>query len=104
MPSAAYMEAQGVARGDGISMFMEQPTPGSGGRHRMTASYGTQPDFSLNPRQALARDVMDARSIYREQGLYTPEIRQSLQNVIQQNLNTYPGLFGRNAPTLNIPH
>lgn len=103
MPSAAYMEAHGVARGQGISMMMEQPSPGSGGRHRMTESYGAQPDLTLTPRQALAHAIMDARQIYMQQGLYR-DIRSSLQNVIQQNLNTHPNLFTKNAPVLNLPH
>lgn len=69
----------------------------------MTASYGSQPDFSLTPRQTLARDIRDVRGIYMRQGLYTPDIRQGLQQVIQQNLNTFPNLFMRNNPSLNLP-
>jgi len=103
MPPAAYMQAQGISRGEGIAMFMEQPNPGTGGRHRMTASYGTRPDLTLAPRDALAQSVWDVRQIYMNQGLYTPEIRQSLQQVIEQNLNSFPSLYQRNAPVLNLP-
>jgi len=69
----------------------------------MTQSYGASPDLSLTPRQALASDIMDARQIYMNQGLYTPGIRQSLQQVIQQNLNNFPSLYMQNAPVLNLP-
>ncbi|MCC3406812.1 MAG: hypothetical protein JGK17_14715 [Microcoleus sp. PH2017_10_PVI_O_A] len=44
---------------------MEQPHPGTGGRHRRTQSYGQkQPYFNLSPRQALACAVWDVRSIW----------------------------------------
>jgi len=103
MPPAAYVQAQGGSYGDAIAMNMEQPSPGTGGRHRMTESYGTQPDLSLTPRDALAQSVWDARGIYASQRLYTPNIRQSLQQVIRQNLNSSPNLYKRNAPVLNLP-
>ncbi|MFB2979753.1 hypothetical protein ACE1CM_26730 [Microseira sp. BLCC-F43] len=72
-------------RGIGIAMMMEHPVPGQGGRHRQTISYGQLPDISLLPRNALAREIKDARTIYRRQSLYTPEIRRSLQEVIRLN-------------------
>ena len=50
---------------------------------------------SLSPRQALAREVWDVRSIYRQQGLYTPDIRRSLQQVIKQNKLTWVGTFNK---------
>lgn len=84
----------GYSRGEGISMWMEQPTPGVGGRHRATASYGvSSPDMSLSPRQVLAREAMDARNIYRQEGLYTPAIRKNLQEVIEQNKQRWGPVF-----------
>jgi hypothetical protein len=74
-------------------MMMEHPLPGQGGRHRQTISYGQSPDLSLSPRQALAREIRDARSIYWRQGLYTPEIRRSLQDIIQFNKLAWQGIF-----------
>lgn len=44
---------------------------------------------------ALARDIMDARRIYMEDCLYTPEIRQSLLEVIRLNKELYPEIFTR---------
>lgn len=35
-------------------------------------------------RTALSRDIQDVRSIYQKQGLYSPEVRSALQEVIQQ--------------------
>ncbi|HJV31814.1 MAG TPA: hypothetical protein VJ558_06430 [Bacillales bacterium] len=81
-------------------MNMEHPHPGKGGRHRQTETYGMtgqglQDYLNLSPRDALARDIWDARRIYKEDGLYTPEIRGSLQEVIQMNKDMYPNLFNR---------
>lgn len=95
MPSAEYMKTQGVAKNDGVCMNMEQPSPGNGGRHRQTRSYGKGADLSETPREALARDVMDARRIYQEEGLYTPEIRKSLQEVVDMNKRLYPEIFNK---------
>jgi hypothetical protein len=67
------------------------------------SGWSSSPDFilwivsrlSLSPRQALAREVWDVRSIYRQQGLYTPDIRRSLQQVIKQNKLTWLGTFNK---------
>lgn len=99
MPSAKYTETNaGVTKNDGVSMNMEQPTPGIGGRHRQTNTYGLngqplQNYADLSPRDALASDIWDARTIYQNDGLYTPGIRESLQDVIQTNKNMYPSIF-----------
>jgi hypothetical protein len=93
MPADSLMKSNGVKQKDGISMNMEQPTPGTGGRHRRTRTYGRKTDLSEIPREALVRDIKDARKIYREDGIYTPEIRRSLQEVIQKNKELYPNLF-----------
>lgn len=99
IPSDAFMKGKGVpgyTRDKGIAIHMEQPHPGVGGRHRRTQSYGQrQTDLSLSPRQALAREVWDVRSIYRQDGLYTLEIRRSLQQVIQQNKSAWSGTFDK---------
>ena len=74
-------------------MNVEHPSPGKGGRHRRTRTYGRSPDLSETPREALARDIRDVRNIYQEDGLYNQEIRHSLQDVIQQNKQSFPNLF-----------
>lgn len=68
----------GYTREMGIAIMMEHPLPGKGGRHRQTISYGQSPNLSLLPRETLAREINDARVIYRLQELYTPQIRCSL--------------------------
>jgi len=101
IPSNAFMAAKviGYTRGMGIAMMMEHPLPGQGGRHRRTISYGQLPALNLSPRNALAREIRDARAIYRRQGLYTPEIRRSLQEVIRLNKLAWLDIFekGRNS-------
>jgi filamentous hemagglutinin len=95
IPSANHRAQHGVSKGDGIAINMEQPFPGSGGRHRATFTYGTQADLNLTPRQALGQGIWDARRIYQQDGLYGPGIRSSLQDVIRQNRAANPGLFDK---------
>jgi len=95
IPSANRMALEGVLEGDGIAISMEQPFPGFGGRHRATFTYGTQADIAMTPRDALGAGVWDTRRIYRAEGLYTPQIRSSLQELIQMNKMTYPSIFGK---------
>ncbi|WP_027409956.1 pre-toxin TG domain-containing protein [Anoxybacteroides tepidamans] len=101
MPSAKYIKTKaGIHKNDGVSMNMEHPHPGVGGRHRKTATYGMigqrlQEYLNLSPRAALAHDIWDARRIYKNDGLYTREIRQSLKDVIRMNKDMYPDLFNK---------
>jgi len=105
MSSDAYMSRNnidGYTRNDGISMNMEHPHPGVGGRHRQTATNGsnitqaqTEDYWNLIPRDALAHDIRDARRIYQEQGLYNENIRNSFLEVIKQNQTKDPGAFGK---------
>lgn len=93
IPSANRMAREGISRGDGISINMEQPVPGVGGRHRATFTYGTSADINMTPRDALAAGVWDARGIYMNDGLYTPQIRSSLQELILLNKTRHPTVF-----------
>ncbi|MGG1547115.1 T7SS effector LXG polymorphic toxin [Bacillus paralicheniformis] len=99
MPSAKYMKSnEGIHKNDGVSMNMEHPHPGKGGRHRQTETYGMtgrklEEYINLPPRNALARDIWDARNIYKHDGLYTSEIRSGLKEVIDLNRNMYPEIF-----------
>ena len=99
MPSAKYMKTkEGAHKNGGVSMNMEQPHPGKGGRHRQTETYGMTGNkledyLSLQPRDALARDIIDIRNIYIKEGLYSPEIRSKLFEVIQLNKKIYPNMF-----------
>lgn len=87
------MKQHGVSKGDGIAINMEHPHPGAGGRHRQTFTYGSRADEALSPRDALGRGVRDAKRIYEQEGLYGPDIRRALQDLIEQNRRANPGLF-----------
>jgi hypothetical protein len=103
IPSDKYMKnhaGKSYSRGKGITMNMEQPHPGAGGRHRMTKTYDNNMNndewgkyMNKSPRDALTQDIRDARKIYKEQGLYNEQIRSGLQEVIKQNKTQYPTLF-----------
>ncbi|CAM3903502.1 WXG100 family type VII secretion target [Bacillus wiedmannii] len=100
MPSAQKMKQAGIKRNDGVSMNMEQPHPGTGGRHRETYTYGlsgekSQAYLNLSFREALSHDILDARKIYIKDGLYTVEIREGLREVIKRNKELYPHLFDK---------
>ena len=93
IPSARHMAEHGVSHGDGISINVEHPSPGAGGRHRATATYGTNVDVKMPARDALAFGVRDAKRIYQQLGLYGPNVRMALQQVIGRNKTQYPGIF-----------
>ncbi|MCC5638703.1 hypothetical protein LC593_23290 [Nostoc sp. CHAB 5844] len=85
----------GYTTNQGIAITMEHLSPGKGGRHRQTVSYGKSPNLSLSTREILAQEVWDVRSIYLRQGLYNREIRKSLQRLIQLNKLNWPGIFDK---------
>ncbi len=93
IPSANRMALEGVSKGDGFAINMEQPVSGVGGRHRSTFTYGNRADMDMTPRDALAAGVWDARKIYRADDLYTPQIRSSLQDLIRMNKANHPAIF-----------
>jgi hypothetical protein len=95
IPSANRMAKEGVAKADGISINMEHPHPGTGGRHRATFTYGSQADLNMSPRDALAAGVRDLRKIYQADGLYSPQIRDALIELIRQNKTTFPTIFAK---------
>jgi hypothetical protein len=76
VPSNAYMvtKVSGYTRNLGIAIMIEHLIPGAGGRHRQTLSYGQSPDLNLQPRQVLAKEIQDLRSLYQRQGVYTEGI------------------------------
>jgi len=82
VPSNAYMmtKVSGYVRDLGIAITIEHPIPGVGGRHRQTLSYGQSPNLDLLPRQVLAREIQDLRSLYQRQGVYTATTSASQRN------------------------
>jgi hypothetical protein len=95
VPSNAYMMAKvsGYTRNLGIAIMMEHPIPGAGGRHRQTLSYGLSPDLNLKPRQVLAREIQDLRSLYQRQSVYTEGMRRSFQSLVHLNQSAWVGVF-----------
>ncbi|MGL4998506.1 MAG: hypothetical protein ACRC5T_06005, partial [Cetobacterium sp.] len=92
LPHAKYMEQKGIARDDGIAMLVEEPVPGTGGRHRRIHQELKNLDSSLDSRDALAKALKRTGDIYKEDGLYK-EIRPSLLEVAKQNKEKFPELF-----------
>jgi hypothetical protein len=95
MPNNQYMKHKGVSKDDGISMMVEHPTPGSGGRHRDIHRKLVRQNPSVNPRDTLAQSVNRVRDVYKKDGLYE-EIRPNLLEVIKKNKETFPNLFDKN--------
>ena len=96
-PSAKYMKQYGVSKGDGLTINMEQPK--TGGRHRMTDTYGRNMTnaekefyYSLSPRDTLAYDLKDLREIYKGQGLYK-EMLSHLKQYAKSYQEYMPDLF-----------
>ena len=83
----------------GIAIMMEHLSPGKGGRHRQTLSYGKTPDLTLSSRQTLAQEVWDIRSIYLRQGLYNADMRKRLQELIKLNKTTWLTFFDKGVIT-----
>jgi hypothetical protein len=84
----------------GIAIMMEHLSPGKGGRHRQTLSYGKIPDLTLSSRRTLAQEVWDIRSIYLRQGLYNADIRKRLQELIKMNQRTWLNFFDKGVISL----
>ncbi|MBY0282212.1 MAG: DUF637 domain-containing protein [Alphaproteobacteria bacterium] len=93
IPNDQYMNYLGVQRDKGVSMMVEHPIPGTGGRHREIHKQLQRQDLSKTPRSALAQATLRARHVYKHDGAYTPEIRKGLQKVVEQNKDLYPNLF-----------
>ena len=101
MPSKKYMSSKGVSENDGLCMNVEMPSPGTGGRHRRTDTYGrnmtnSQKEYyySLSPRDALAYDLKNLKQIYMDDGLYK-EIKPQLKKYIEEYIKYRPDIFGK---------
>jgi hypothetical protein len=85
----------GYTTDQGFAIMMEHLSPGKGGRHRQTMSYGKRPNLNLSPREVLAQEICDVRCIYLRQGLYNRKIRESLQALIRRNKTTWQRIFDK---------
>jgi hypothetical protein len=94
IPQAAFIEKHGIKYEDGMAMMMEHPFPGKGGRHRQSRTYGKRPDADpVSFREELAKDILDRRKIYYNDGVYDPKIRQGLQDIMDGWNKKYPELL-----------
>jgi filamentous hemagglutinin len=91
LPSANHMSKYGVDPDEGIAINMEQPK--KGGRHRETFTYGTQADYEMSARDALAAGIRDLRKIYRAHGLYSKQVHDACSKIIEQNRAKFPDIF-----------
>jgi len=99
MPSDAYMQNQLRVHPDAtythstaITMNMSQS------RRARTSTFRHPPDYTLTPRQALARDLWEVRNIYRSDSLYiTPSgdtyIVGQLREVARRNRKAFSDIF-----------
>lgn len=94
IPSTKQIEKYGIKKDDGIAMGMQHD------RHTLTRTYknGNKQILRENeaPRDALAKDIKDNKQIYKDNGHYNNNIRDSLQNVIKQNKEKFPELYKKN--------
>lgn len=99
MPSNYYMKEKfNIDIDDSLAFNLEQLTPGVGGRHRRTFTYGFKDRgkelyLNLMPRDALAFDIDDIWRILKEDGLYNSESRKALSEYINYYKKMAPGVF-----------
>ena len=97
IPNDNYMASRGIPKSDGVSMMVESPTPGAGGRHREIHREMQSQNIDLEPRQALAESILRARQVYKTDKLYSPDINKALQEVVAQNKKRFPKLFNKES-------
>jgi filamentous hemagglutinin len=97
VPADAYMKAKikDYLTNQGVAIMMEHFSPGRGGRHRLTASYGKPPNLQVSPRTTLAHDIRDLQIIYQRQNLYNSIIKSALNNLIALNKHTWKHFFNK---------
>ena len=83
---------------DSLAFNLEQLSPGGGGWHRRTFTYGFKGRgkelyLNLMPRDALAFDINDIRRILKEDSLYNSESRKALSEYIKYYKKIAPRVF-----------
>ncbi|MCC9604977.1 hypothetical protein LOC68_25280 [Blastopirellula sp. JC732] len=86
-PSSKYIRDKfGISRDDGYAIMLQHFYPSNTGRHARTRTFGNRnkaPELMEEQfRTALGRDVRDVRRILQEDGVYSPQARQSLKDWI----------------------
>ena len=103
MPSDAYMKRRGgskYSRDEGVSVNVEQPHPGTGGRHRQTKTYGgnmtkaeREAYYKMSPAEAMEHDIEDLRKVYEKEGISSDKEDKALNEVRRLNREKYPDIF-----------
>lgn len=100
MPSRQYMAQYGETRDDGLCMNVDMPSPGTGGIHRQTATYGSnmtaaekQAYLKMTPHDALEYDVNDLGTIYLKAGRFE-EMAPRIIEFSQRRFAERQDLFG----------
>jgi hypothetical protein len=100
LPPASFLRRHGVRPEDGVTMNTQQIHGTRDGRHfdfhqLPEVRNLTRPMDQTGGRDALSRCIRGMRETYQRDGVYTPDIRRGLQDVIRQNRREHPELFLR---------
>ena len=90
MPSKKYIEFKGIEKDDGFSAMIPRE------QHRKTRTYGrggTRVDISVPYRSEIGRDLNEYITILKADGFWTPEVRRSLIQGLDNFKREFPDLF-----------
>ena len=105
MPSDLYMSSRyGVDTDSGFAMLLETTYYNRGGRHGKTQSYGRPSSeykeryLSLSPRDALANDLNDLKSVLKSEGLYDSYAKGKIKEYLHGSddpINSHKGILNQ---------
>jgi hypothetical protein len=90
MPSQKYLKDHDMDTDQGFSALMDRP------QHRQTRTYAGKAiklDTSGSYRSEIGKDLADYVKILKENGSWTPQIRQSLMKGLDNFKKEFPDLF-----------
>jgi hypothetical protein len=88
MPSKKYLSDHNMDPDEGFSVVIPKE------QHYQTRSYGqSKPDISAPYRTEIGKDIADYMNILKKDGLWTPEIRESLMKGLDDFKVEFPDLF-----------
>jgi len=90
MPAQRYLKANGLDTKEGLAVMMTEE------QHAKTRTFKRKAekiDIASTYRDELARDIKDVKQILKEDGSWTPEVRQSVLKGLSDFKNEKPQLF-----------
>jgi hypothetical protein len=88
MPSKKYLKDHNMDPDEGFSVVLPKE------QHHQTRSYGqSKADTSAPYRTEIGKDIADYMSILKKDGLWTPEVRESLMKGLDDFKVEFPELF-----------